>query len=185
MKLIVWLVVSTTAWAGDFRSALKNYRDMERLDVAFQQTKTLKDIDVTIKSSGSLTVQMPDRVEWRILKPSPLTVEISKDHITMNDGAGRNRIAADSIPAAQRAQFFALFDWLRMDADAILQSYRVEKSAEGRFALVPLKPDAFLLGMNITLNTKGHVETMRLLEKSGDELLFEFGKPKIRYAKRQ
>lgn len=179
------------AWAAesvaveDLRTALKQYQGMESLEVDFKQTKSLKDMDFKIESEGHMSLQMPDLVRWQLNKPSPLKVELNRDTITMETGGKSNRVETKDIPPAQRREFLNMLNWLKLDADSIAALYTVNRLGPDAFEFIARDQNAMFKTLEMNLNKSGHVKSMRFKEKSGDEMLLRFDKPKVKYAKKK
>jgi outer membrane lipoprotein-sorting protein len=191
MNWSVWLVVSTVAWAGqslttaDLRTALAKYQGMESLDVTFKQTKTLKDMDFTVESEGRMFIQMPDLVRWQMTKPSAVKVELNRDQITVESSGKSNKVDTAAIPPAQRREFLNMFNWLKLDADAIAATYDVSRLGPNQYAFNSRSPDSMFKTLEMQMSKNGHVESMRFKEKSDDEIVLRFGSPKMKYAKKK
>lgn len=190
MKLIVWLIVSSV-WAvqpvtvEDLRSALKKYQGMTNLEVDFKQIKTLKDMDIKVESEGHMSIEMPDLVRWQMTKPSSMKVELNRDHITIESASAKNNVDTAQIPVAQRQEFLNMFNWLKLDADAIAKSYSVTKTGRDAYTFAANDSGAMFKSLDMTLDKDGHVKDMRFKEKSDDEMFLRFSKPIVKYAKKK
>ncbi|NJL25766.1 MAG: hypothetical protein HC902_11715 [Calothrix sp. SM1_5_4] len=101
------------------KNVLARYRDVERLEVSFDQTKHLKDMRLRLESSGRMTLELPERVTWKILKPREVTVRLDQEKISIENGAagaeGREEFrAADSPSAKDRRNYEILLNWLKL-----------------------------------------------------------------------
>lgn len=167
----------------ELSQALKQYRSLEGLDVAFKQTKTLKDMDIKLHSDGHLSLSLPDKVEWKILKPTPLTVVLEKEKITINSASGSQVFSQAENPSAKDRQgFLTLLTWLKLDATEISEKYRVTKTGPRQFRFEAKNPqEPVLKALEMKLATSGYVSELFFHEVSGDDVTIIFGKPKVRY----
>jgi hypothetical protein len=167
----------------DLKKALTLYHSISRLDVDFQQTKTLKDMDLKLKSEGHLTLSLPQRVEWKILKPTPLTVELEKDKITIHSGSGTQVFSQAENPSAKdRESFQTLLTWLKLDAEEINRKYDVTLTGPGQYRFTSKNPDEPVMkSLEMKLSKAGHVQELRFHEASGDQVQIRFAKPKVTY----
>lgn len=166
------------------KRVLSKYQSMSSLQVAFKQTKTLKDIQLKLESEGVLKVQLPNKVEWKITKPQPLEMMLDQETITLSsDGKTSVFRMSEGSTKDQRA-FHAMLNWLRLDADALLKDYDVTELGKNRYRFAAKKGDTGMKALIMTVNKNGHVETLTFEEIAGDEILIRFGAPKVVYASR-
>lgn len=172
---------STSVTKPELEKALGFYQSIKRLEVDFKQTKILKDIQLELKSEGHMTMILPDHVQWKILKPEPMTVDLEQQKITIRSSAGNQTFSqADNPSARDRKSFSTMLSWLKLDASAIMSQYDVQRPAARRFRFVAKDKDEPLLkSIELALTPAGHVATLLFQEISGDEIRLEFSKPKV------
>ena len=75
----------------ELATKLKQYERMTALEAPFQQLKILKEMGITLKSEGRLTVVRPSHVVWEITKPSPVRVTLTRRSSRLRAELGRIR----------------------------------------------------------------------------------------------
>src|SRR5688572_2724681 len=73
--------------AGELARELAFYKTVARLEASFTQTKRLKDLEMNLKSRGTLKFFPPDRVEWLIFSPSRVKVVFDREEMRVESGA--------------------------------------------------------------------------------------------------
>jgi outer membrane lipoprotein-sorting protein len=169
------------------QKALKSYQSIDRLDVDFKQTKILKDINLELKSEGHLTVKAPDQVEWKILKPEPMTVTLEQQKITIKSASGTQSYQQAENPSAQdRESYATLLTWLKLDAGAIAEKYTVTALGKNRYRFVAKDPhEPMIKALEMDMGSDNHVHQLVFDEVSGDQMRLAFGKPKVIYRLRK
>jgi len=184
------LLIATPAFAGatptqvakpELEKALAFYQSIKKLEVDFKQTKILKDIQLELTSEGHMTMILPDHVQWKILKPEPMTVDLDQQKITIHSSSGKQTFSQAENPSARdRKSFATMLSWLKLDAGAIMSQYEVQKTAARRFHFIAKdKEEPMLKSIELELTAAGHVATLLFQEVSGDEIRLEFKKPKV------
>ena len=165
----------------ELQSALKLYQNIQKLDVDFKQTKTLKDIQLDLKSEGHMTMTLPDHVQWKILKPEPMTVDLQQQKITIHSATNTQTFSQDQNPSAKdRKSLATMLSWLKLDAGAIMSQYDVVQLAPHKFRFTAKdKDEPMLKSLEMELTPAGHVAVLLFHEASGDEIRLQFAKPKV------
>ena len=188
------LIPLSTAWAAaekpvsaeQLEQALTKYQAIERLDVDFKQTKTLKDIQLDLKSEGHLTLELPGRVVWKVLKPQPMTVNLEQEKITIESPTSKQTFSQAENPSAKDRQTFAtMLTWLKLDAHAIAEKYTVLETGKNRFRFLSKDPnEPVIKSLEMQMDGAGHVAHLLFEEVSGDSIKLQFAKPKVIYKKK-
>lgn len=156
------LALKLSAYSGSFRAK-------------FNQTKRLKKMNISLRSEGELTVMRPDRVLWRIVKPSPLSVVVGREGIKIASGSGANESVQEVKSGASSLEH--LIVWLRLDAESIVKNFHV--SLDGHEILFrPRRADGLPLeAIRARRSSLGHLDRITLLENSGDQIILDLEKP--------
>jgi hypothetical protein len=180
-----WGVPIQKVDVSELRKALRFYQSIERLEVDFKQTKILKDIALELKSEGRMTLSLPHRVQWKILKPQPLTVELEQQKVTIQSATATQTFSQSENPSAKdRKNFETMLSWLKLDPDAIAANYFISKIAENQYRFVSQETsDPVFKALEMELLPAGHVSKLRFQESSGDEIRIQFSKPVVVYRK--
>lgn len=165
----------------ELEKALAFYQRIQKLDVDFKQTKTLKDIQLDLKSEGHMTMTLPDHVQWKIHKPEPMTVDLEQQKITIHSGSGTQTFSQDQNPSAKdRKGFATMLSWLKLDSSAIMNHYDVTQLAPRKYRFTAKdKDEPMLKSLEMELTSSGHVAQLLFQEVSGDEIRLQFSKPKV------
>lgn len=165
--------------APQLQEKFKYYRSLKRLDSSFEQTKTLSDMGIDISSQGTFTLIPPDKVIWKVTKPSLMTLTLDKDSLTMK-GEGETLVLKQDGPSKKVSDSIQkIVSWLKMDVKQLVKDYQVFEVAKQRYRFVPLDKDSPFKGMEMDLALNGHLEKLRLQEKSGDEIEIKFSSPRV------
>lgn len=164
---------------------LKLYAALTTLDVDFKQTKTLKDMNLQLKSEGHLTLRRPDRLIWKITRPQPLEILMSPNALTIRSGVGQDAqtqtLNTEALGSDQASRsMVGLLAWLNLDGHALAQDYEIYAVGQRLFRFLPKdKAMSPFASLEMKLSSDGQLERLALAEKSGDRLDIQFAKPKI------
>jgi outer membrane lipoprotein-sorting protein len=160
---------------------LRNYQDIATIEANFTQVKTLKDMDVTIKSQGHFSVHRPHDIIWQITKPSPITISISNQEIKLEKPSGSEVFKLSQMPSEKLAKsLVGLMAWLEMDAEQLNKDYSVYPDQAHRFRFVPKNKDiAFFKDLLMELDAWGNVRHILITEVTNDTLSLDFGDTRI------
>jgi outer membrane lipoprotein-sorting protein len=178
-----WAATEQPVSVDQLQKALSAYQSIEQLDVDFKQTKTLKDIQLDLKSEGHLTLKLPDLVVWKILKPQPMTVDLDQQKITIHSPSSTQTFEQSQNPSAKdRRSFATMLTWLKLDAGAIAAKYSVTEPAPRHYRFVSKDPhEPMLKSLEMEMTAAGHVAELTFEEVSGDQIHLHFGKPTVTY----
>jgi hypothetical protein len=155
------------------------YRSIERLSVAFQQTKHLKDMNLDLRSSGQLALDH-GVVTWEVQKPSPVTVKISASDVEITGPSGQQSFKLKDLSKDSVARGVGLLlPWLTFDAKALSTQYKISRLAAQRYAFEPIAADFPVRKIVAELTKEGHIERLVMSEASGDTLEIKFASPKV------
>lgn len=193
--LLLWLcclaqgsqVQAATLTEKQLSERLAQYRSISRLEATFKQTKTIKDLDVQIKSEGRFVLEKGGKVQWEILKPSHVVISMNHEVVKIQtDGENGKEIQTQTVhfndlPSKKVAQSLSgLMVWLNLDSHELASKYDVSKE-KNEFRFTPREKKSFDPFQNLlmALDAHGHVKEVKILENSGDFIDIEFGNPKI------
>lgn len=181
MALPAWSSNLTPVEPAKLQKILNFYKSISSMEVDFKQTKTLKDIDLKLQSEGTLKVVPPKFVQWKILKPEPLTVELEDQKITIQSSSKTQTFSQSEGPSAQdRKSFSRMLSWLKMDAQAIAEGYDIWQSGESRYRFTSKdEKEPAVTALDMQLDKSGYVTMLKIEEASGDEIQIHFKKPKV------
>lgn len=158
----------------ELKEHLKLYSSMGSFRSHFIQVKKLKEVELELKSSGTLTVRRPREVIWEVKKPAALTLKMDGKNLTLR--------TANSETTALTAGFKGLdklVAWLKLDAAEIAREYHVSREPSGELNCRPRKAESNdpFVSMKLRLRTDGSLSQLLLDERSGDQLDISFTKP--------
>ena len=160
--------------------ALQKYQHLKRLQAPFTQVKSIKEMDIKLKSTGFMTLIRPDTVIWEVVTPDRLVITISDAEVTLESGPKnnpkkmhfKNSKGGTSLSSGPWSQLTA---WMSLDAQKLFENYRVQQNGKDSFTFFPKNESALIQHMKMRLGSDGFVRTLHLLERSGDEMSMEFG----------
>ncbi len=185
-------VLSRAALAGpsplseaELAEKLRFYRGIRVLDVRFEQLKTLKDMDLVLKSEGELRIERPAHFIWKVIRPSPVSVSVDGEAMTIVSGAGPSartqRLKLGDAPSDNTARSLAsMAAWLNMDAKALHREYDAFAESALKYRFRPKKlAGSPVAELEMELTREGHLKSLLIRELSGDTLDIRFDKPRI------
>ena len=156
------------------------YRSIERLNVGFQQTKHLSDMNLDLRSSGQMTLDH-GVVTWEVQKPSPVKVKISASDVEIVSSSGKQAFKLKDLSKDSVARGVGLLlPWLTFDAKALSAQYKISQLGPRQYAFEPLVADFPMRKIVASLNSEGHIERLQMTETSGDTLEIHFAAPKVK-----
>jgi hypothetical protein len=167
-----------------FAEQLIFYKEVMEFRVNFHQVKALKEMDLELKSEGSLHFNRPEEFEWEIFKPARLLFKLHGDIFTMESGSGEHksveRMKIGDMPSDGGAKgLSALIAWMKLDVDALEAKYKIIAIQPRSFHLQPREETSMLKGMDVKINPLGYIERLGIQEVSGDSLDIHFDKPRV------
>jgi len=159
---------------------LKDYGKFQSLRVSFSQTKTFRDLPISLQSNGELQVEKSEVIIWRIQKPSPLTVRLTKKEVEIRSGTGKSEqiekydLTQGSLHSESNP-FVQLQSWLRLDIAELTRRYEIFRMGKQILHFLPRNPDDFFRKVVIRLGNKPYLRELNLIERSGDQLRISFG----------
>jgi hypothetical protein len=176
---LLGILVTTGSLAGsrsigksELASELSYYQSIQTLQTKFHETKTLRDIQLK-----DLTVIRPNKVIWKVTRPSPLTVTLEETRLQILE---EGKTESFAIEGEAKQALKSLVVWLKLDPDELFATYQISSLGENRFAFVPKSLETSpIQRLEMTLRTNSYVERLQIDEKSGDHLDIRFEKPRI------
>lgn len=164
---------------------LKLYQKIKTLKTNFHQTKHVKDLDLDLQSEGSLVLIRPERVVWKIKKPSPTELILENRKIEMTSGEGSNKKTQNfsldgAMDPAITKSLLSMIAWLKLDLAAIRDAYTIYGLEKDTYQCVPKdEKGSVFKSLTLSLHSKGHMQKLLIEEKSGDHIEIAFDEPKI------
>ena len=185
----VTLILSSCYVYPDDEETKQQFRKLNELnmfEVSFIQVKTLKDLNFTIKSVGSLKVSKPSNIVWKVVQPSYLEVNISSNRVTilskeMDGSSQKQTYEYEKRPknAQSYSSLLNLMSLLTMDIEQLMKEYVITKKGKEAFLFTPkIKSDIFK-NILIQLRDDHLIKSVELLETSGDTMHISFKGYKI------
>lgn len=173
---------STVVDEGTLAQQLKFYKNISEISTTFRQNKHLAEMKLDLQSEGRLAFKRPDDVTWEILKPSPVTVKMSKSDVQITSASGTQVFKFQELSQDNMARGIGMLKpWLTLDAHALTEQYTITKQGDATFLFEP-KASASgqaITKISLTLAKAGHLQSLKLFEKSGDWIEIFFTSPKI------
>lgn len=172
---------------AELTQKLSFYQKIKSLNATFHQVKSIKSIGMELKSEGEMELSRPNKVIWTIKKPGFSKVELEGNSIKLTSGEGSEQksrtmiLGKETDPNVSKA-ILSMMAWMRMDVPEIQKTYVISDLGKDEFRCEPKNPvTSVFAALNFKLHSKGHVETLKIEEKSGDFILIHFDKPSVRF----
>lgn len=157
----------------------------EDLQGEFRQSKSLKALDVEIKTEGRFQVIRPGpgkhMVHWMIEKPKPSQVCLDTEGLVLESASGlKKSLRMAEIGREVGEQMGSLFGLLGLDPTQVQKDFDIRKKGAG-FELTPKDAKRFFFEtVELELDSAGLVRRMVLNEKNQDRMRVDFLKLKTR-----
>jgi outer membrane lipoprotein-sorting protein len=138
---------------------------------AFVETKTMSMLDRPVVSSGELSFTAPDQLEKRTVKPSPETMSVKGDTLTLQRGSQSHTLQLGDYP--ELAGFIAsIRGTLAGDRRALEQSFALTLEGPAERWTMTLKPVQEKLGRNVHLiriaGVRENIASIEIIQTDGD-----------------
>jgi len=139
--------------------------------VAFVEKKYLSSLDRPLESSGTLSYTAPSRLEKQTTQPTPETLIVDGNTLTVNRNGSRHTLSLASYPEVAaftdsiRATLAGDLDRLSRDYKVVLDGSR----AQWRLTLLPSDPKIATLVSRVTIDGRDdRIASFEVLQASGD-----------------
>lgn len=155
-------------------SLLKKYQFVGAISGQFEQSKKIKELDITLKSSGIFKVtrdQSTELVEWKINKPEEFRICIDSQALYLKDKNMKQplRHPMDQANTNDPTGFSKLQYIFKNDIESLSKEFAMKKNGN----------EIILSGKNtmaLTLDKQGFVQRVKITEAQGDESTILFKK---------
>jgi outer membrane lipoprotein-sorting protein len=171
---------ATSVTRDQLKAGLLAYASISKLEATFNQTKTIKEIGVVIKSEGRMTLSRPGKVTWEVTRPSRVKVVLDEKEVRIESGSSSDANAqvfpvGGAVSDEVGGKMAEVLAWLRLDADRLYDDYSVTSVGPNQFCFTPKERLKSLFGeLKLTLGKEGVVRRLEIKEKSGDLLEIDF-----------
>ncbi len=175
-------VLPSSLSAPELERALSQYKKIKSLEARFDQVKTLKGLQITLKSSGSFRLRKEGdtaEVEWQVNKPGYLKLRITPSSLEIFEEEGKPGKPLVENQEAQGRILRPLYAWLSVNSRLISEQYSVFAEGKSKFRLEPKEPGSPVKKIRIQLDNKKLVSSVALEEISGDQLKISFSANKV------
>jgi hypothetical protein len=167
----------------DLASDLQYYKNVQRLEAQFKQTKTLTNLGIDLVSTGSFTLEKSEhpQVTWQMDTPAFIKFVITPSSIVSfdqpNQKEGKTLLDNQSVATRMLRPIFA---WLSMDSQQIKQDFIVHKLHADQFTLTAKDAaSATIAKITMQLGKDKLLKNLTLLEKSKDKITISFFNTKV------
>ena len=180
LSIIPCLFLALVAAAGTPEAGTKLLKLSRHRVVAakFVQIRRLAELDMEVKSTGSMVSELDGRLRWQVDSPVKSVTVIDREKLTHFDGeSGKTAIIAqDKFPWLKMLRS-ALDDWLSGDPKRISERFEVSTKRADTLHLVPRDAEMKKLckSVDITIAPGGDaIRSIRIAESGGDTLEIRF-----------
>ncbi len=142
----------------------------------FVEERTVQGFDAPLVTRGELSFKAPDQFERRTLQPSPESMSVNGNTMTLVRGKQKRTMALDAAPEAA-AIVSAIRGTLTGDGTTLAQHYQVAARGNGDRWLLDLVPRDAQLAANVRnlqlQGSKGVVNSVEIWFASGDRSLMK------------
>lgn len=143
----------------------------ETITSDFVQYKHLDFLSNDIESSGKLAFKSPDKVKWEYTKPFAYSVIFKDETLYINDDGNKSALdmASNKIFKQLNQLITASIKGDLFDADEFKVAY-YKKGGKSEVHFDPTNPQfsEFIKSFQLTFNSKGEVQEVKMIEPSED-----------------
>ena len=175
-----WLVVAS-CWAAAAQAQssqswglvqlMAELGHADRSQAQFVEHKYMKVLKTPLESSGTLTYEPPDRMIKRTLKPTPETVTVEAERLTL-ERQGRTRTLRLQDYPVLWAFIESLRATLKGDLGALERFYQVELAGDPQRWMLSMRPKDAKMSRVISsieiAGAQGRIRTVKVQEAQGD-----------------
>jgi outer membrane lipoprotein-sorting protein len=157
---------------------------LNTLQCDFDQEKELSFLEEKVHSSGKFFYQKKDKIRWEYDKPYPYIIVMNGSVIRIRDGEKTTRQDASSsrLYSSINAVMTGIIDGSAISNDQYFTSTFLENATMVKVVMAPSVQGMkdFISSIEIYLGKADYgVESMKILEKSGDYTLIRFKNKKL------
>ena len=184
-----FLIPTDFLWAGmtsaEIRQELTPLQAFSLLKGHFEQIKTIKDLNVSIKTTGEYELSKDQSgqvmVRWKIQKPEPMNICIDVKQIVF-DNLGLHKkttLKLEEVSQQDSSGMTKLMSLIRLDPQEMNQNFNIDKK-KSLLIVTPkeLKANSFKKA-EIELDHGKNLKSVNLVESNEDTLQIQFTKTKV------
>jgi outer membrane lipoprotein-sorting protein len=162
----------------------QKYAKLKKLSANFSQTKELKNIGVTLKSSGTIHFERPNLFEWKVESPKNFVFQFKDDNISlMEDGKVIKNADTAKFDKKMLDAISHLKAWMMIDQKFIEDNYMIRPISSTVYEFTPKLEAKMFKSILIELGKDAPIKKISLTEISNDLIVIEFSKSKLTYEK--
>jgi hypothetical protein len=158
------------------KADFKKFQKPSLVKGEFEQNKTIKELGVSIKTSGVFEITQitaeQSLVLWEIRKPEKVKICLDGNKLVYEDLKLRKKMVlkASDISSADNPAISKLVELLKMNPEKIGDDFKIKKM-NAKYVVFPKKDDKnFFISAEITLNRDKNITSMKLIESNEDTL---------------
>lgn len=160
----------------------QKYAKLKKLSANFSQTKELKNIGVTLKSSGTLNFERPNLFEWKVESPKKLVFQFKDNNISlMEDGKLMKNTDTAKFDKKMLDAISHLKAWMMIDQKFIEENYTIKNISSDIYEFTPKLSAKMFKSILVELGKDAPIKKISLTEISNDIIVIEFAKTKMTY----
>lgn len=151
------------------------FSHVKTLSAKFKQQKTVKSLEMTLNSRGSILLKKPDFFEWNVVDPRSFSFIFNKDQMEIKEN-GKVVRSIDSTKMDEKllVSITHLRGWLTLDEKFIQSHYSVKKISQYRYEFSPLAEKKIFQSILVTTAEAVPIKRIQMTELSGDIIDIEF-----------
>mgnify|MGYP003387093472 CR=1 FL=1 len=166
--------------ADEIHRLLKNISKPTLTTGQFEQSKYIKDLSVTLKTSGTYKIYKYNaddfKVIWNIQSPEKMNVCIDTERFVFENLATKkkNILKLDELSQNDSSGLSKLIHLIKLNPKEITTHFNIQKQT-GDLLIIPKQENQFsFLNAVVSLDKLKNLKQMKLKEKSGDQLEMRF-----------
>lgn len=171
--------------AADIQKQFKKFKRPSVLTAQFDQVKSIKDLDVQIKTSGHLKIKKRSAddvaILWLIDKPESMKVCITEDQIIFDNTSLKKKtvLKLSEISNQDSSGLSKLIHLIKLDPDEIITNFNIEMKdkSSGHAVIYPKKANQYsFIKAEVDLDKNKNLKVIELVEANEDTLKINFTK---------
>ena len=173
--MLLLALATTPTWAAfDLPALMALLAQRKSGEARFTEERTVSSLDTTLRASGRLTFNAPDRFARYTEEPRAESMEVQGNTVVLKRGSRTRQMALDAIPELS-ALADAMRGTLSGDAQALQKHFKVEVSGGPAKWVLSLTPSDTRLARNVQqleiVGTGADVRSIDLRLAGGDRSL--------------
>ncbi|MBC7741432.1 MAG: outer membrane lipoprotein carrier protein LolA [Bdellovibrionaceae bacterium] len=161
---------------AQIQTEFKKFEKPSKLSGQFEQKKKIKELDVTIETSGLYEIKKFSSTQmnliWKIQKPDPMTVCMSEEAVVIDNPRIKKKttLKLSEISQQDSSGLTKLVNLIKMNPEMLAKDFTILKK-DGHFLVTPNVDKGYQFSTaDLQLDKQKNIQHLLLTEASGDTL---------------